>query len=185
MSTAAISSACREPLAQDFEELFREQRHFVYRTAYSITGSPHDAEDVLQTIFVRLLQREVPREIGKSLTAAKQHSGHLYVQTKDVTVSVAGTVFLVNAEETGSRVAVIQGEVQVQQGATSRKLSAGEQVATNPAMIAAPVKKEIKWSKDEESQLALLERQTAESQRSSTPPRLEFAAIEAQGSVGR
>jgi ferric-dicitrate binding protein FerR (iron transport regulator) len=32
------------------------------------------------------------------VSAAKQH-GHLYVQTKDVNVPVAGTVFLVNAEE--------------------------------------------------------------------------------------
>ena len=42
------------------------------------------------------------------VSAAKQGAGHLYVQTKDVTVSVVGTVFLVNSEEAGSRVAVIQ-----------------------------------------------------------------------------
>ena len=47
------------------------------------------------------------------VTAAKRRTGHLYVQTRDVTVSVVGTVFLVNAEEAGSRVAVIQGEVRV------------------------------------------------------------------------
>jgi ferric-dicitrate binding protein FerR (iron transport regulator) len=52
---------------------------------------------------------------GVIVNAAKQGAGHLYVQTKDVTVSVVGTVFLVNAEETGSRVAVIEGEVRVQQ----------------------------------------------------------------------
>src|SRR5215471_12459822 len=38
---------------------------------------------------------------GVIVTAAKQASGHLYVQTKDVVVSVVGTIFLVNAEEEG------------------------------------------------------------------------------------
>src|SRR5262245_17042618 len=46
---------------------------------------------------------------GVILTVARQGIGHLYVQTRDMTVSVVGTVFLVNAEESGSRVAVIQG----------------------------------------------------------------------------
>ena len=50
------------------------------------------------------------------VNASEQLGSHLYVQTKDVTVTVVGTVFLVNVEETGSRVAVIEGEVRVQQG---------------------------------------------------------------------
>jgi uncharacterized protein (TIGR03435 family) len=71
---------------------------------------------------------------GILVTAAEQRSGHLYVRTKDVTVSVVGTVFLVNAEKEGSRVAVIQGEVHVQQGAVIQKLLPGEQVISNSAM---------------------------------------------------
>src|SRR5262249_25134413 len=63
------------------------------------------------------------------VNAAKQRKGRLYVQTKDMTVSVVGTVFVVNAEKTGSRVAVLQGEVQVQQGPTEKHLRSGEQVA--------------------------------------------------------
>ena len=49
-----------EVLTQEFEELFREHYHFVFRTAYTVTGSRQDAEDVLQTIFLRLLRREIP-----------------------------------------------------------------------------------------------------------------------------
>jgi len=37
------------------------------------------------------------------VTAAKQGSGHLYVQTRDAMVSVVGTVFLVHAEQAGTR----------------------------------------------------------------------------------
>lgn len=41
-----------------FSRLFEEYHGLVFRTAYRITGSAADAEDVLQTIFVRLVRRE-------------------------------------------------------------------------------------------------------------------------------
>jgi RNA polymerase sigma-70 factor (ECF subfamily) len=50
-------------LTQEFEELFREHYHFVFRTAYSVTGSRQDAEDVLQTVFLRLMRHEVPANL--------------------------------------------------------------------------------------------------------------------------
>ncbi len=40
------------------ESLFREHHQQIFRTAYRITGSPTDAEDVLQTVFLRLMRRE-------------------------------------------------------------------------------------------------------------------------------
>src|SRR5262245_40536379 len=46
--------------ALEFERLFREHSHFIYRTAYSVTGSSQDAEDVLQALFLGLLQRGLP-----------------------------------------------------------------------------------------------------------------------------
>jgi uncharacterized protein (TIGR03435 family) len=97
------------------------------------------------------------RNGGIIVTAAKQRTGHLYVQTKDVTVSVVGTVFLVNAEAEGSRVAVIEGEVRVQQkGATEQKLGPGEQVSTNPKMESIPLQKEVDWSRDAVAHVATL-----------------------------
>jgi uncharacterized protein (TIGR03435 family) len=89
------------------------------------------------------------------VNAAKQH-GHLYVQTKDVMVSVVGTVFLVKAEAEGSRVAVIEGEVHVKQGATETKLQPGEQVASNPRMESLSVKEQVAWSHEAVTHLALL-----------------------------
>ena len=94
------------------------------------------------------------------VTAAKQRTGHLYVQTKDVTVSVVGTVFYVNSEEAGSRVAVVQGEVHVQQGQAIQKLYPGEQIATQPSMPTIPVAEEIAWSRTAETHLALMQRAT-------------------------
>ena len=52
-----------EDLPQELEELFLEHCQMVYRTAYAITGHRQDAEDVLQSIFVRLLQRGVTPEV--------------------------------------------------------------------------------------------------------------------------
>lgn len=40
--------------------LFQEHHERVYRVARRITGSAEDAEDVLQTIFLRILRREDP-----------------------------------------------------------------------------------------------------------------------------
>ena len=63
MSTETVSGVTSRPLAQDFEQIFREHYQLVYRTACRVTGSPEDAEDVLQTIFLRLLRREVPPDL--------------------------------------------------------------------------------------------------------------------------
>ena len=66
MSTETVSGVTSRPLAQDFEQIFREHYQLVYRTACRVTGSPEDAEDVLQTIFLRLLRREVPPDLQKN-----------------------------------------------------------------------------------------------------------------------
>jgi uncharacterized protein (TIGR03435 family) len=92
------------------------------------------------------------------VNAAEQRKGHLYVQTKDMTVSVVGTVFVVNAAESGSRVAVLQGEVQVQQGPTGKQLRSGEQAATSPSMELLPVKEDVSWSLHAVEHLALLDK---------------------------
>ena len=55
MSTVAMS----EPTAE-FETIFNDHAGFIYRTAYGITGSQADAEDIVQTIFIQLLQRFPP-----------------------------------------------------------------------------------------------------------------------------
>jgi uncharacterized protein (TIGR03435 family) len=115
---------------------------------------------------------------GVLVEAAKQRQGHLYVQTKDVTVQVVGTVFLVSAEEAGSRVAVIQGEVDIKRGAARQQLLPGEQVATNPVMPLSPVREEIAWSRNAQMHLALLQQSafvpTTTGLQNSNEPRVRF-----------
>jgi RNA polymerase sigma-70 factor (ECF subfamily) len=40
----------------DLDAVFREYAPMIYRTARMVTGSPEDAEDIVQTIFLRLLR---------------------------------------------------------------------------------------------------------------------------------
>ena len=54
------------PLPEDFERIFNENQALVYRVAYRITGNSEDAEDVLQTLFLRLLRREILPDIDRN-----------------------------------------------------------------------------------------------------------------------
>ena len=46
----------------DLERVFREHHAMVFRAAYRVTGNASDAEDVLQTVFLRLLKRDPSAE---------------------------------------------------------------------------------------------------------------------------
>ena len=66
MSTVAISNATVQPDAWEFEDIFREHYGVVHGTAYGVTGRREDAEDVVQTVFLRLLRRETPPELRRN-----------------------------------------------------------------------------------------------------------------------
>jgi len=91
------------------------------------------------------------------VSAAKQRNGHLYVHTRDMTIAVVGTVFLVNAADEGSRVAVIEGEVRVRENAMETRLRPGEQFATSPTIARRPVEDAITWSRHADVHRSLLE----------------------------
>jgi RNA polymerase sigma-70 factor (ECF subfamily) len=42
----------------ELSQIFQEHHNRIFRTAYRITGNADDAEDVLQTVFLRLIKRE-------------------------------------------------------------------------------------------------------------------------------
>jgi RNA polymerase sigma-70 factor (ECF subfamily) len=45
------------PVPAPFADLYERHYEAVFRTALRVTGNPSDAEDVLQTVFLRLLSR--------------------------------------------------------------------------------------------------------------------------------
>jgi RNA polymerase sigma-70 factor (ECF subfamily) len=56
----ARAAAPRIPADESVAHVFSEHAPFVFRTAYGVTGSHEDAEDVLQTVFLRLIRLDVP-----------------------------------------------------------------------------------------------------------------------------
>jgi uncharacterized protein (TIGR03435 family) len=96
--------------------------------------------------------------------AAKQMEGRsLYVQTKDLSVSVVGTIFLVQADERGSQVAVIEGEVRVRKGSEERTLQRGDSVPASEKLAELPAFDKTGWSREAAAYLAMLHESMARS----------------------
>jgi hypothetical protein len=93
--------------------------------------------------------------------AAKRDQGHLYLKTPDCRVAVTGTVFSVNSGIKGSRVAVLQGSVQVMRAGMDTLVHAGDQIATSDNLGPEPVEQQISWSQDRDKYLVLLAQFTA------------------------
>src|SRR6185295_15162626 len=93
MSTVTLSDVTRTPLMQELDRMFREYHQLIYRTAYGVTGSREDAQDIVQTIFLRLLRREFQRDlktnpkaylyraaVNLSLTTIQKRQRHVQVE---------------------------------------------------------------------------------------------------------
>src|SRR5262245_18812958 len=63
--TATEPTVGRDQFALELERVFEQHYQFVYRTAYILTGSSADAEDITQTIFMRLLARKTPADLHR------------------------------------------------------------------------------------------------------------------------
>ncbi|HJZ81767.1 MAG TPA: sigma-70 family RNA polymerase sigma factor [Pyrinomonadaceae bacterium] len=55
--------------AQRLESLFQRHHDRVFRTAYRVTGSPADAEDVLQTVFLRVARGQEAADTAENAEA--------------------------------------------------------------------------------------------------------------------
>jgi RNA polymerase sigma-70 factor (ECF subfamily) len=72
MSKLAAPMMTTGSRVRELEELFREHYQMLYRTAYSILDNAADAEDVPQTIFLRLLRSEFSPDLQRN------PAGYLY-----------------------------------------------------------------------------------------------------------
>jgi len=78
VSTARASSLT--PAADGVEILFHKHNQRVFRTAYRVTGSAADAEDVLQTVFLRITREQE--------TAAAAENGEAYFSRAAINASL-------------------------------------------------------------------------------------------------
>jgi ferric-dicitrate binding protein FerR (iron transport regulator) len=88
--------------------------------------------------------------------AAKQGSKRLRVDSGDAMVTVKGTIFSVSRGAKGSRVSVVEGEVQVDQSSASQALKPGQQAATDATLTATNIADEVAWSKNSAKYMSLL-----------------------------
>jgi len=88
--------------------------------------------------------------------AAHRNSGHLYVQTEDCRVAVTGTVFSVNSGIKGSRVAVLQGAVEVRHAGVRSMVRAGNMFTTTENLAPEPLSEQVSWSPNRDEYLELL-----------------------------
>src|SRR6266481_3566838 len=68
-ATMQIAQANMAVMAGDrfkpgLEQIFLEHKDLIFRAAYRVTGNASDAEDVLQTVFLRLVRQDKFPEIG-------------------------------------------------------------------------------------------------------------------------
>ena len=82
MQATSVPTVAGEPFPRDFDAFFEEHYVLVYRTAYGVTGRVEDAEDVVQTVFLLLLQREKPREL------LKNPKGYLYRAAVNLSLTI-------------------------------------------------------------------------------------------------
>jgi hypothetical protein len=88
--------------------------------------------------------------------AAHRTSGHLYVRTPDCRLAVTGTLFSIDSGIKGSRVAVLQGSVDVAHAGVHALLHPGEQMATSDNLAPEPLDQAFAWSADREKYVGIM-----------------------------
>jgi len=66
MSTKTVPDLVSSLQAREFEQMYREYAPLVNRTAWGVLENREDAEDVLHTVFLKLLRKGFPPEFQKT-----------------------------------------------------------------------------------------------------------------------
>jgi len=66
MSTKALPEPMSSLQVREFEQIYREHAPLVTRTAWEMLSNREDAEDVLHTVFLKVLRKGLPPEFHKN-----------------------------------------------------------------------------------------------------------------------
>lgn len=120
----AGSIAIAQPAEDELEVLVREHARLVYRIVFSVLRNPHDAEDAVQEVFVRVLRsRHRLRDVAdpKAYLARTAWNVALDLRRRHKEVSIDAT-----ADDEGSPAAVI-GELHAS-GASLEQIASDRQM---------------------------------------------------------
>ena len=117
MSTVTISKAFRECLPQEFDDLFREHYPLVYRSAFSVVFNSEDAEDVVQTVFLRILRNGLPAGL-------KNPKGYLYRAAVNEALNVVRSRRKTNNEDRARLEQIADLDISSQQPSMSARIAA-------------------------------------------------------------
>jgi len=160
-SLQLVESNSNQELTADADIRSRQ----VLRTASNSGAMLHLADgsliemDERSELHLRASRRGTTIDLARGniiVHAADQGGGQLFVATNDCEVAVKGTIFAVNHGLKGSRVSVIEGEVEVNEGSSSALLHPGDQITTGDRLRRVPLEDEISWSRDAAKHKALL-----------------------------
>jgi RNA polymerase sigma-70 factor (ECF subfamily) len=59
----ALPNVTTALMTSELDRIFRDHYQLIYRTAYGVTGNREDAQDVLQSLFVKLLRQKCPADL--------------------------------------------------------------------------------------------------------------------------
>ncbi len=113
-ATQPLTPAAAPDAAPDMEEIFRSHASRVMAAAYRVTGKAEDAEDVLQTVFMRLVRREGIRLEGDP-------SAYLHRAAVNAALDLVRSRRKVTSFEDAAH-----GLAAPESGAAERKLASGE-----------------------------------------------------------
>ena len=83
--SSLVASETTTGFERELEQMFRDHYPMLYRTALSILDNPSDADDVPQTIFLRLLRSGIPPEMSRN------PGGYLYRAAVNTSLNVVRT----------------------------------------------------------------------------------------------
>jgi hypothetical protein len=106
----------------------------------------------------RLSGNRIDVDRGQIIVAAsEQGSGTLDVTTHEFVVSVKGTIFEVGHGSMGSRVAVIEGEVEVNHSGANHSLLPGQQMDSRHGAALIDIETGVSWSRDADTYVEMLQ----------------------------